>query len=170
MHDTFETALYLSELSREAVGTRALLALLPSDHLEWRPHPKSQTLRELASHLVNLPSWVPMTLEQPELDLAAHHDWTTPQMGSAEEALATLEVNLGVAKASLERATEATFQEPWTLRSGDQVHFTQPKSGVLRSFVFNHLVHHRAQLGVYLRLLNIPLPPVYGPTADAPGM
>lgn len=170
MHDTHEAALHLSELSQEAVGTRALLALLPSDHLEWRPHPKSQTLRELASHLVNLPSWVPLTLEQAELDLAADPEWKTPQLGSVEEALTTFEVNLALAKASLERASEATFQEPWTLRSGARVHLTQPKSSVLRGFVFNHSVHHRAQLGVYLRLLNIPLPSVYGPTADTPGM
>jgi uncharacterized damage-inducible protein DinB len=132
--------------------------------------PVGQTLRELASHLVNIPSWVPTTLEQPELDLAAKQDWRTPQVGSAAEALATLEVNLGTAKAALERASAATLREPWTLRSGPQVHLTQPRSGVLRGFVFNHLVHHRAQLGVYLRLLDIPLPPVYGPTADAPGM
>jgi len=170
MNAAREASLYLSELSLEAVATRALLALLPSDQLGWRPHPKSQTLGELASHLVNLPSWVPMTLEQPELDLAASQGWTTPQVRSAQEALAALEENLGVAKASLERATEATFQEPWTLRAGEQVHFTQPKSGVLRGFVFNHLVHHRAQLGLYLRLLDIPLPSVYGPTADTPGM
>lgn len=160
---------FLAELDREATSTRALLAQLPSGRLDWRPHPRSHSLGELAIHLVRLPAWTPTILERSELDLATHGDEPMVPVESAEVALTTFEANLAVAAASLGRATEATFQEAWTLRTGEQVISVEPKHGVLRHWVFNHLVHHRAQLGVFLRLLDCPLPQVYGPTADAPG-
>lgn len=158
--------LYLPEFDHEAAATRRLLEVFPEGKLDWRPHPKSMTLQQLVSHLVNLPSWMPLTLSTAELDFAANADWKTPQLSTTAEILATFDAHVAQARAALAEATDEQMAELWTLRAGETVYFTQPKFGVLRGFVLSHLVHHRAQYGVYLRLMEVPLPGVYGPSAD----
>lgn len=163
--------LLLPEFDQEMATTRALLAVVPEDRPDWRPHPKSQTLQALVSHVANIPSWMGLTLDGEGLDLAAGGEgWKTPQLATRQAILAVFDAHVEAARARLAQAGDATFAEPWTLRAGEKVFFTQPKVAVVRSFLLNHLIHHRAQLGVYLRLLDVPLPSSYGPTADQPGM
>jgi len=163
--------LFLPEFEQECAVTRRLLERVPFEQPEFRPHPKSMTLQALASHLVNLPAWVPLTLDQDELDMMPKGvPWKTPQMTSQAEALAAFDEGVAGARTSLKAASDATLKGLWKLTGNGQTFMEAPKQTVLRSFVFNHLVHHRAQLGLYLRLLDIPVPGVYGPSADEPGM
>lgn len=163
--------LLLPEFDQEMAATRRMLERVPEDRLEWQPHPKSMTLQALLSHVVNIPTWVPFTLDHAELDMMPEgKPWTTPQQTVRETWMATFEASVAAARLSLDAATDACMEETWTLKGNGQVYFSALKRTVLRSFVFNHLVHHRAQLGVYLRLLDIPVPGVYGPSADEQGM
>ena len=158
--------LLLPEFDLEMANTRPFLERFPEDHLDWRPHPKSQTLQALVSHVANIPTWTGIILGTAELDFAARTDWKTPLVATQAEALEAFDAHMAQARAVLAEATDERFAETWTMRQGPKIFFTQPKTGVLRGFVFNHLVHHRAQLGVYLRLLDVPVPGAYGPTAD----
>jgi len=162
----------LPEYDQEMATTRRLLERVPEDRLDWTPHPKSFTLQALLSHLVNIPSWIPMTLEQNVLDMApeGQKPWTTPQLTSRDAWLAAFDANTALGRASLEKLEDAQLAEIWTLKAGAQTYFSAPKGGVLRGFALNHLIHHRAQLSVYLRLLDVPLPSIYGPSADEQGM
>jgi hypothetical protein len=144
----------LGELEHEAASTRRILALLPADQGDYKPHPKSMSLGQLD-----------VTLNASELDFAKSPYRPAPFAGG-EELVARMDRYLAHGTPILAAATEATLAEPWTMRAGEQVFFTMPKGVVLRNFVFNHIVHHRAQLTVYLRLLDIPLPGLYGPSAD----
>jgi len=163
--------LLLPEFDQEMAHTRKMLERVPENQLTWRPHPKSMTLQGLLSHLVNLPTWVPLTLDVAELDLMPEgKPWVTPQQSTRDAWLAAFDAGVVQARASLAAATDERMEETWTLKGNGQVYFAAPKKGVLRSFVLNHLVHHRAQLGVYLRLLEIPVPGIYGPSADDQGM
>ena len=141
-----------------------MLQAIPEDTLEFKPHEKSFTMRELAIHVANIPSWIAPTLEVDELDLSGGFE--LPDLRSTAEIIAHLESTVGEGRGVLEASTADRMSESWTLRTGDEVHFSMPKGVVLRSFVFNHLVHHRAQLGVYLRLCDRPVPGMYGPSAD----
>lgn len=158
----------LPEFDQEMAITRRLLERVPEDRLGWTPHPKSFTLQALLSHVVNLPSWVPMTLDQDVLDMApeGQEPWKTPQMERRAAWIKAFDANVAAGRASLERLEDARLAETWTLKAGAETYFSAPKGAVLRSFALNHLVHHRAQLCVYLRLLDVPLPAVYGPSAD----
>jgi len=158
----------LQEMAREAETTRKMLSRIPADKLDWRPHPKSMDMRTLAVHIAELPSWTKMAIETNELDFAGMN-WTPTPVSNAEELLAIHEKALQEGISSLEQADESTFGQPWTLRTGDQIHAVNPKSEVIR-MSYNQIVHHRAQLGVYLRLLDIPIPGSYGPSADEPSM
>jgi uncharacterized damage-inducible protein DinB len=155
----------LAELKMEAANTRKLLALVPADKKSWKPHEKSMSLESLAKHLPDLITWVGITLDQDELDFAKPYPKTPPFTDTAT-LLGTFDKNLGHAIAVLEKVKEEEFERNWTMRQGEKIFFTMPKGVVLRSMVFNHMVHHRAQLGVYLRLLDIPIPGIYGPSAD----
>jgi uncharacterized damage-inducible protein DinB len=154
----------LPEFDQEMTNTRRMLDAVPDDRLDFRPHEKSWTLRELASHVSNLPSWTSITLTTTELDL--NQDWSRKEPTSREELLADFDGNVAAARPVLESVSAEDMMVPWTLRSGDQVHFTMPRVAVFRSFVVSHLIHHRAQLGVYLRLLDVAVPGMYGPSAD----
>lgn len=160
---------FLNELKNEAATTRKILALVPMDKHDWKPHEKSMPLRSLAKHISELPTWVDATLNHPELDFEKPGPKIPPYTTTAE-LLANFDKHIADATGVLETAKEDEFMKDWTLRQGANVFFTMPKVAVLRSFVFNHTVHHRAQLGVYLRLLNIPLPGSYGPSADHQSM
>ena len=162
----------LPELDQEMAGTRRTLERVPDAKLGWRPHPKSPTLGGLATHLANLPSWTKITLETSELDIAPKGA-PPPRAGekrSRDELLAFFDENLAAARAALAKATDGDLQVGWTLLKGGERVFTLPRIAALRGFVLNHNVHHRAQLGVYLRLLDVPVPALYGPTADEPGV
>jgi uncharacterized damage-inducible protein DinB len=155
----------LAELDQEAASTRRLLALVPADQGDFQPHAKSMSLGQLAVHVAEMYDWLEVTLANSGLDFATRPYRPAPFV-SGDELVTRMDRYLATGRPILEAATEATLAEPWTMRAGDRVFFTMPKGSVLRTFVFNHIVHHRAQLTVYLRLLNIPIPGLYGPSAD----
>jgi uncharacterized damage-inducible protein DinB len=158
---------FLDELEREARPTRKMLELVPLEKADWAPHKKSTPLGRLATHIAELPGWTSVTLDYRELDFAKSE--YKPRIAESNSELINIyEENLEKAEKSLKNTDDEVFSEEWTLRNGEQVYFTLPKIIVLRSTCFNHLIHHRAQLGVYLRLLDVPLPGIYGPTADEP--
>ncbi len=157
-------AAMLPEFDHEIANTRKMLALAPNECLDYRPHAKSWTLRELASHVANLPTWTGPTFQMDELDMAQPFERWIPE--NTDEILAAFDKAASEARSILESVSADTLFEPWTLKSGDRVHFTMPKGAVFRSFVLNHIIHHRAQLGVYLRMCDIAIPGMYGPSAD----
>ena len=158
----------LPEFDQEIAGARRTLERVPADRFDWKPHPKSGTMGWLAGHLANIPSWATLTINQDTLDLAPGGkpmDQPPPPADTAD-LVATLDRRAAEARAAIAGASDAELMKPWTLLSNGQTLMTLPKVAVLRSFVMNHLIHHRAQLGVYLRLNDIPVPSIYGPSAD----
>jgi uncharacterized damage-inducible protein DinB len=157
----------LPEFDHEMGTTRRLLERVPEADFAWTPHDKSFPLGHLAGHLANIPRWVEVTLDGTSFDVAADSEAARPKPpGSAAELLATFDANVKKARAKIDEQIDAAFFAPWTLKNAGEEVFTMPKLAVLRSFVMNHMIHHRGQLSVYLRLRNVPLPPIYGPTAD----
>lgn len=158
----------LPEYDHEMATTRAHLERAPYGDWAWKPHAKSMTLGGLASHLVEVPSWVPPTLTRTELDLnpPGGPAYTSPTFASVAELLAAFDANVKQGRAALAATSDADFMVPWSLKSGGQVLMTLPRIAVMRSFVMNHLIHHRGQFTVYLRLRDVPLPQTYGPSAD----
>jgi uncharacterized damage-inducible protein DinB len=157
----------LKELDEEAQTTRKMLGRIPNDKLDWQPHEKSMTIRRLATHIAELPSWVSMTILTDHLDFATSPYTPTPVSNSAD-LLALLEKSLAEAKAELEKTNEEELLKDWTLRNADQVYSVSPKIEIIR-MAYCQTVHHRAQLGVFLRLLDVPIPGSYGPSADDAG-
>lgn len=155
------------EFKREAATTRKLLERVPADKFGWKPHEKSMTLLELARHIGDIPSWMRVSIHQDELDMGGM-DWTPAEVESTEDLLAHFDKNVEDCLDACRDVENEVFQEHWRLRTGDDVHFEGQKGGVVRGFVMSHMVHHRGQLSVYLRLLDVPLPSIYGPTADEP--
>lgn len=155
----------LAELAQESATTRRMLERVPAAHIHWQPHAKSMTLGRLATHVADLPSWMTMTLKTTRLDLA-ETEWKPMVFNTSEELLAHFEEVLAEATTALQDATDEDLFVPWTMRQGEQVFFTMPRIQVIRSMVLNHIVHHRGQLSVYLRLLDVPVPGSYGPSAD----
>ena len=157
----------LPEFDHEMGSTRRVLERVPPADLAWTPHDKSFTMGKLAAHIANINSWAHATLDFPMFDLAAIGDDARPKSpGSVEELLKTFDDNVRKAREKIDAQTDASLLAPWTLKHGAHEMFTMPKISVLRSFVMNHIIHHRGQLTVYLRLRNVPLPALYGPTAD----
>lgn len=158
--------LYLAfgDIDYELAVTRKMLSRVPTERFDWCPHEKSWTMGILASHIVDLLWWQVVTLEEDGIDMS--QPWPKTIASTQEELIAAFDVNEIKLRSVLENTTEQTLVEPWTLSYGDQVYFTEPKSTVLRRYGISHLIHHRAQLSVYLRMNDIPLPPSYGPTAD----
>jgi len=156
--------LLLKEMDQEAATTRKMLQRVPADKWDWKPHEKSMAMRNLTVHIAELPSWAAMALNTSELNFEGM-DYTPTPVNSTEELLAIFEKNFAEGKAALEKATEADLLPNWTLRTGEKIHSVSTKYDVIR-MSFCQIVHHRAQLGVYLRLLNIPIPGSYGPSAD----
>jgi uncharacterized damage-inducible protein DinB len=155
----------LPEFDHEMGTTRRLLERVPEADLAWKPHDKSFSLGQLAGHLANLPHWVDLTLDQSGLDLATMGPRADPPT-SVAEVLGKFDANVKAARAKIDQQTDPALFAPWTLKNDGQDMFTMPKLAVLRSFVMNHMIHHRGQLSVYLRLRDVPLPSIYGPTAD----
>jgi len=152
------------ELEKEAITTRKMLSVVPADKFEWQPHVKSMTLKRLATHVAELPTWIGMTLTTDELDFESN-PYKAENVKNREELLAYFEKSLKDGRKHLAMAREDQLDKPWTLRSGKTIYSTEPKRDVLR-MAFSQVIHHRAQLGVFLRLLNIPIPGSYGPSAD----
>jgi uncharacterized damage-inducible protein DinB len=155
----------IAEIKSEAANTRRILERVPADKNSWKPHPKSMTLGRLAYHVTELSGWVTMIMATDELDWAKF-DYKPTMAESAEELVEKLDENIEQAVAILETCEDSDFDKMWTMRNGENIYFTMPKKVALRTFALSHNYHHRAQLGVYLRLLDIPLPGIYGPTAD----
>ena len=159
----------LPEFDQEMANTRQTLERVPEDKLGWKPHQKSGTMGWLATHLANIPGWVTFTLDNDSLDLAPPGGASVdplPPANSRNELLEMFDKNVAAARAALAGAGDAQLAKPWSLLKGGKTVLSMPRITVLRSFVMNHTIHHRAQLGVYLRLNNVPVPAIYGPSAD----
>jgi uncharacterized damage-inducible protein DinB len=157
----------LPEFDHEMATTRRLLERVPDAEFAWKPHEKSMSLGQLAGHIANLPMWCSATLEHAILDLDTFGDDTRPKQPESRSALLKeFDTKVTAARALLSVRSDAELLMPWTLKKGGYEIFTMPRISAIRSFVMNHMIHHRGQLTVYLRLKNIPLPPIYGPTAD----
>jgi len=158
----------IRDLQSEAERTRKVFAVLPEAKFEWRPHEKSMTLGALASHVAENPSWISAFVE-PELDFELLMQSYKPFAGKTRAELVTaLDAALREAVACLKGRPDEFFEETWTMRMGAKVLARQPRGEALRETGIHHGIHHRGQLVVYLRLLGVPLPQLYGPTADAP--
>jgi uncharacterized damage-inducible protein DinB len=154
-----------AELQREAATTRRMLERVPEGKLAWRPHEKSMTLGRLAGHIAELPSLVASVVTRDEVDFAEGNFQPFTASNSAE-LLERFDKNIAAAVEALKGQPDEHLLKTWRLRNGEQVFFELPRVAVLRSMGLNHVIHHRGQLSVYLRLLDVPLPSVYGPTAD----
>ena len=154
----------LREFDHEMANSRKVLERLPEEHLGWKPHEKSWTLGQLAGHVANIPTWAIMTLEQTGLDLSTPFE--RPELKTAVDILAHHDRSVAAARTVLKPATHEQLMVDWTLSRGEHTVFTMPRVAVLRSMVMNHTIHHRGQVTVYLRMLDVPLPSIYGPTAD----
>lgn len=155
----------LGDLEQEMATTRRVLERVPGDRLEWRPHPRSWALGELATHLTNIPHWNVATVTLDGMDLAGTPPRATP-LGSTEELLAAFDRNVAELSEALNAADDDTLRRGWTLRHGERVILSRPRVALLRTVGISHIVHHRAQLALYLRLLDVPVPGIYGPSAD----
>ena len=155
-------AIPLKEFAEEMATTRRLLERVPSEKGEWKPHPKSFSLGHLAQLVAWMPGWIPQTLRQPHIDLAQAGSYSYEK---TETLLKQFDENVTAAHEALASVVGEALNEPWSLKHGDNVLFTSPRGEVTRQ-TLRHLVHHRGQLTVYLRLIDIPIPSIYGPTAD----
>jgi uncharacterized damage-inducible protein DinB len=161
----------LPEFDQEMKNTRRTLERVPEDKLDWRPHEKSMTLGGLTTHISNLPSWTTYTINQDSLDIApvGQPPLKLEQIKSVREALEMFDKNVTAARAAIADASDEQLHQTWTLLHGGHKVFALPRAAVLRTVVMNHIIHHRAQLGVYLRLNDVPVPSLYGPSADEGG-
>lgn len=157
-------SLFLKELEKEAVTTRKILSLVPADKFDWAPHAKSMKMGALATHIAELPTWITITFTTDELDFAAS-PYNPPKFQRTDELVEYFEKNLVNGRSQLLESNAQLLDKPWTLRDGEVVYSVDPKMDVIR-MALSQIIHHRAQLGVYLRLLNIPIPGSYGPSAD----
>ena len=155
-------AIPLKEFDQEMASTRRLLERVPSDKGTWKPHAKSFALGHLAQLVAWMPGWITTTLREPHIDLAASGGYS---FETTETLLSEFDKNVGAAREALASVTGSALQEPWSLKRGGTVIFTTPRGEVVRTHL-NHLIHHRGQLTVYLREVDVPLPSIYGPTAD----
>jgi uncharacterized damage-inducible protein DinB len=156
------------EFEHEMASTRKVLERVPEDKLDWQPHPKSHTIGWNACHLAEMPGWVEGTLSASSLDIApvGGPQYQSPKLRSRKEILDLFDKNVAAAKKALAAASDDQVGQSWSLLKAGQTMFTMPRSAVIRSFVINHIIHHRAILCVYLRLNNIPVPGMYGPSGD----
>lgn len=160
---SLQTALS-QELKRELALTRRLLERVPTDKFDWQPHAKSMKLGTLASHMANLVGFLQMSLQGPETDVATAP--FPPSPTETDEVLRRFDLNAENIHKALADVDDATFHDLWTMRRGEQVIMSMPRAAVARVLVLNHLIHHRGQMSVYLRLLDIPVPAIYGRSAD----
>jgi len=158
----------LPEFDQEAASTRKVLERVPDDKLTWKPHPKSFSMGSLATHIANMMGWTVDTIAKDSFDIApvGAPPYKEEPVKSRKELLEKWDKGVTAARAAIAGASDEHLMQPWSLMAGGQTLFTMPRIGCIRSFVMNHTIHHRAQLGVYLRLNDIPVPAIYGPSAD----
>lgn len=157
----------LPEFDHEMATTRRLLERVPELEFAWKPHDRSMSLGELAGHIANIPAWCVATMAAPVLDLdTVGDDAKLAAPASHAAMLAKFDRDAAKARGALAAAEDGEMLSPWTLKSGGHEIFTLPRIAAVRSFVMNHMIHHRGQLSVYLRLRNVAVPPIYGPSAD----
>jgi uncharacterized damage-inducible protein DinB len=156
----------LPEFDHEMGTTRRLLERTPAAEFAWKPHDKSFSLGQLASHVSNIPHWCDLILKTTVFDVLSADDIRPKPPETVNDLLTHFEQTVTAARAGLVASGDAEMLTPWTFKRGEHVVFTMPRVAAIRSFVMNHLIHHRGQLSVYLRLKNVPLPSIYGPTAD----
>jgi uncharacterized damage-inducible protein DinB len=158
----------LPEFDQEMASTRKVLERVPDDKLNWRAHPKSNTIGWVANHLAEMPGWVTPTLSQTTLDIApvGGPQYQAPKLASRREIVEQFDKNVAAARQALAAATDSQMDQSWSLLKAGAPLFTMPRHAVIRSFVINHIIHHRAVLCVYLRLNDIPVPGMYGPSGD----
>ena len=158
--------LLLPEVDQEMAATRRVLERVPDDKLGWKPHDKSWSMGDLASHIVNMIRWTDVTMNATEFDIAdVPPEQMNPVAASRTQLLEWFDANAAAARAALQKS-DADYFVPWSLKHGGKALFTMPRYSCIRSYFLNHVVHHRAQLGVYLRLNDLPVPGLYGPSAD----
>jgi uncharacterized damage-inducible protein DinB len=157
---------FLKQLNEESVTTRKMLSRVPDDKYDWTPHVKSMDVRRLATHIAELPTWITMALTTDELDFE-DNSYESTFLDTTEQLLELFERSLVDGRSQLTAENESKLNEKWTLRSGDTIHSISTKGEIIR-MALSQIIHHRAQLGVYLRLLNVPIPGSYGPSADEP--
>jgi uncharacterized damage-inducible protein DinB len=155
----------IAEMEHEATVTRTCLERIPAEKFDWKPHEKSMAFGRLATHIAEMFSWTAATLQQPELDFSKF-DYKPLEPATTAELVEYLDKNVAEAVDVLRNTTDEVFIDTWTMRNGETIYFTMPKITVMRSFVMNHIIHHRGQLSVYLRLNDIAVPSIYGPSAD----
>lgn len=159
---------FWEELKQESLATRKLLERVPLDQSDWKPHEKSMTLGRLATHVAEITGWWKECLVHDELNFAVG-DFTPKVFNTNADLLTFFDDLLSKSEKILNETPDSELEKPWTMRNGDMIYFTMPKYNVVRTWCLNHLYHHRAQLGVYLRMLDVPLPAMYGPSADEQG-
>jgi uncharacterized damage-inducible protein DinB len=159
----------LAEFDHEMKITRTMLERVPLENGPWKPHTKSRGIGALASHVANLPGLGAQIASLPELDIAAPGNGANarPEFNTTEMLLAAFDENVVLARTAIAKLDDSAYMAPWSFKRGKQVIASGPRGSMLRSMLMNHLIHHRGQLSVYLRLNDVPLPPVYGPTADS---
>jgi uncharacterized damage-inducible protein DinB len=156
----------LPEFDREIGLTRRVLERVPDGVFDWKPHEKSMTMGRLAEHLAELPGWLKVAVLEAGIDMATGRPPGYASPSTRAAVLATFDKNAAEARSALTGRTDAEMMAPWTLEAQGKEVFTMPKAVVVRGFVMNHMIHHRGQMSVYLRLQNVPVPSIYGPSAD----
>ena len=156
--------IFSKELEQESVVTRKMLERIPDDKYDWQPHPKSMTIRQLSTHIAELPTWITMALTTDELDFAKS-EYKPKVINNTKELVAHFEQSLEDGRTQLLPENEAILDQTWTMRNGEEIYSQRSKADVIR-MALNQITHHRAQMGVFLRLLDIPIPGSYGPSAD----
>jgi uncharacterized damage-inducible protein DinB len=162
----------LPEFDQEMANTRKTLERVPEDKFAWKPHPKSFSMISLATHIATMTGWAVDTMTKDSFDISppGAPPYKEELAASRAQLLEKFDKSVSGARAAIAGATDETFLKPWSLLAGGKPLFTMPKIACIRTFVMNHIIHHRAQLGVYLRLNDIPVPSIYGPSADEGNM
>jgi uncharacterized damage-inducible protein DinB len=162
----------LGEFDHEMANARKSIERVPDDKFDWKPHSKSMSMGGLAGHIAMIPTWAKMTLETQQFDVnpPGGQQMQMPQLKTRADVLAAFDQGVPAARAAIAAATDEAMMQPWALLNGGKPVFSMPRVAVLRSMIMNHMIHHRGQLGVYLRLNDIAVPAIYGPSADETGM
>jgi uncharacterized damage-inducible protein DinB len=156
---------FIAELKHESAQTKKILERVPDELFNYKPHDKSMTMKALATHLAEIPTWIDATVTSDEIDFGKF-EYKPPVINNNLELMELFEKSLNNGIEGLKKSDDSNLAGTWRGKNNGKVVFAMPRSQVIRGMVLSHIIHHRAQLGLYLRLNNIPLPPVYGPTAD----
>ena len=157
---------FIAELKYESSLTKKMLERVPLEKKEWKPHEKSMTLGRLATHIAEITHWISDIVNVDDYDFAKDFNFNPRTVSSTEELLEIFQIHLDKATTDLSKMKDEDFSKNWTVRRGEQVMFNTPKKVSIRAWALNHMIHHRGQLSVYLRLLDVPVPGMYGPSAD----